>query len=60
MKLKLIYEWLGNPPGTIIDVKDAYAPTLIQRGCAVEYKEENGIKIQRRDKDKMVSNAENK
>ncbi len=61
MKVKLVNEWLGNPAGSILTIKDAYAITLVARGAAVEIQEEeNKIKIQRRDKDKMISETINK
>jgi hypothetical protein len=61
MKLKLLHEWLGNQPGAVVDVRDSYAPSLIERGTAEMVKEEESFKkMQRKDKDKMVSNSVNK
>lgn len=66
MKVLLEKEWLGNKPGTTVKVNDLYAKQLIRRGYGKNYDEENinspspMIKVQRRDKHKMVESSLNK
>jgi len=64
MQIKLEQEWLGNKPGSIVRVSDAYGKSMIARGYGISLEsieqEEPKVKIQRRDKDKMVANSLNK
>lgn len=63
MQIKLNHEWMGHKEGKIINIIDNYAKVLIARGTASEVgmpKEEPMVKIQRRDKDKMIESAANK
>lgn len=64
MQVRLNHEWMGNKEGKIINIVDNYARILIERGTASEIgmpkKEEPMIKIQRRDKDKMIEGGLNK
>jgi hypothetical protein len=62
MLVELKKEWLGNKPGRQFKLGDIYARQLIDRGTAIEVPldVEPKIKIQRRDKDKMVENSLNK
>lgn len=57
MQVKLNSEWMGHKEGSVINIVDNYARVLIDRGTASEIgmpKAEPMVKIQRRDKDKMV------
>jgi len=39
MKVLLLQEWLGHIAGSVIEVRDSMAATMIERGSAEEYKE---------------------
>lgn len=39
MKVLVLQEWLGHVAGSVIEVRDSMAATMIERGAAEEYKE---------------------
>lgn len=56
MKLKLKTEWMGNPPGVVLDLRDAYAKVLVLRGVAKEVQEVKEVVTP--EVNKMVGQAE--
>ena len=57
MKVELLEDWMGRPQGTIINLTERLARSIIGRGVAVEY-EKKGSKpnkiLRRPDKNKMM------
>jgi hypothetical protein len=59
MKIKLKSDWMDNHEGAILDLKDPYAKSLIDRGIAVAVTEERKG-LRRPEVNKMVSTAKDK
>jgi hypothetical protein len=56
MKVTLKDTWLDNPEGSVLDLKESVANSLIERGVAVSVEEKKGFK--RSEVNKMVDNPQ--